>query len=319
MNDDCDEFEDMIDRRAAGTALGGEEERLQAHLEVCASCRAGVELLGELGAARFPEPAESDFARMRQGVLREIDAEGPARTSARTGFPGFWPWRWAGAALAASALFVAGVLAGDTRARSGGDTFAPPSATAELEALAGQLRRVAMTSGRVAETGSSPFLYSNVPLEPAGSGQIRLRFDAARHLDLRLAKDDPLVTEVVVQSLLGSSSVGTRLQAIEQAEGILEPRVKQALVTAMRHDNNLGVQMQAQAKLISQPQDAAIVDAMLDVLANEDSVQMRLTAIDYLTARQVPRGQLEHALGAGSAPANSAVAARADQYLMVTR
>jgi hypothetical protein len=323
MSNECREIEDAMARQATGADLGDQDQQLRAHLETCASCRESLALLGDFHrAASLAEPEEAEFARMRQNVLRDLAAEPPLPAARFGGFALARLLRPATLALAAAVLFIAGFVTGTTGRGTGGvagDTIAPASATAELEALAGQMRRVAMPSGQLPETGGSPFSYSNVQIEPAGPDQVRLRFDAAQRLDLRLDKDDPLVSEVLVQSLLGSSSVGARLQAIDNAEGVLEPRVKEALVAAMRHDTNLGVQMQAQAKLISQPHDPAIIEAMLAVLAHEDSVQMRLTAIDYLTARRISRGRLEDALGASSAAANPAVAARADQYLLVTR
>ena len=319
MSNECREIEDSMARQATGADLGDQDQRLRAHLETCASCRESLALLGDFHrASNLSEPGDADFARMRQNVLRDLAAERPLPAARFGGFAVARLLRPATLALAAAVLFSAGFLTGTTGAGTG-DSVAPASATAELAALAGQMRRVAMPSGQLPETGGSPFSYSNVQIEPAGPDQVRLRFDAAQRLDLRLDKDDPLVSEVLVQSLLGPSSVGARLQAIDNAEGVLEPRVKEALVAAMRHDTNLGVQMQAQAKLISQPHDPAIIEAMLAVLAHEDSVQMRLTAIDYLTARRISRGRLEDALGASSAAANPAVAARADQYLLVTR
>jgi hypothetical protein len=312
----CREFEEAIDRLAAGG--GDSEPGLAAHLETCSSCREGLHLLqGLQGSLRFAEPAAEDFAAMRQGVLLRLAGETAGNKRWR-GFAGLGFWRPAWVVLAASALFVAGLITGTLRPRSP-DAAAPLAATAELEALAGQMRRVALDSGIFDGDATSPYQVANVHVEAAPAGQLRLRFDVARHLDLTLAKDDPLVAEVLVQSLLGPSTVGSRLHAIDQAAGLLDPRIKEALVLAMRHDSNLGVQMQAQARLAAAPRDPAIVEAMLDVLANEEAVQMRLVAIDYLAASEVPGGRLERALDTGSATVNSAVLARADQYVLVNR
>jgi hypothetical protein len=90
------------------------------------------------------------------------------------------------------------------------------------------------------------------------------------------------------------------LKAIEKAENVLDPKIRGALVKAMLQDPNLGVRLQAQEKLAQRPGDAEIEAAQLAVLENEESVRMRLVAIDYLTRSRVDPDRLEKAVEAGA-------------------
>jgi hypothetical protein len=64
----------------------------------------------------------------------------------------------------------------------------------------------------------------------------------------------------------------------------------------MLYDANLGVRLMAQSKLIEQNSDPKVTDALLRVLQNEESVQMKLVAIDYLTRHKVEPGLIRRAI-----------------------
>ncbi|MGH9457202.1 MAG: anti-sigma factor family protein [Thermoanaerobaculia bacterium] len=307
---DCRRMETDIDRLVTGELPDSERDRVEAHLDACAACREHHDLLAHLADAAAPEPTENEFSVARNAVLREIRLEARRARS------------WAGLSRAAAVALVAGaavlVAAGwfAGRASSPATPAANAAETNPEFVLARQIRDVARENDAFEDIENSPFRYTNVQIEEEGSGKIRLAFDVARHLELVLPKSDPLVTEILVQSLLEEGSVGTKLQAIGQAENVLDPRIRGALVKAMLYDPNLGVRLQAQARLVGTPPDPETVDALLAVLETEESVQMRLVAIDTLTRSRVDPGRLERALEAGEPEGRGAVRYRARDYIL---
>ncbi len=224
--------------------------------------------------------------------------------------------RWAWAALLAGAAFAAGMLAGN--GREAARIAAAPPATIEpagAPRLAGEIRQAAARHTQLADVADSPFTYSEVRVRPLDGGRVRLSFDVSRHLDLELDRRDPLVADVLVQAMTASSSVGTRIDAIDFAGREVEPRVLEALLVTMRHDPNLGVRLEAQTRLAELPRQPAIERAMLAVLAEDDEVQMRLGAVDYLARGRVAPERLERALDRAGSDDSAAVRARAARYL----
>jgi len=310
MND-CTEFESLIDREHAGEALtAAEQERLAAHLEGCRSCDELFDLLGALRVADAgDEPADAELAVVRSRVRAALrrPAVLPFRHRVR---------RWLPAAAA---------LGGVALGWSLGSHEPPPADVAAQRAegdaplavprLTGELRRIATRNASFEQTAESPFLYRNVRVSSTAGGRVRLAFDVARHLDLELKQDDPLLAEVLVQAMVEPDSIGTRLAAIDASSPALESKVRRALVVTMRHDPNLAVRLRAQERLASVAADDEITAAMLEVLADEESVEMRFAAIDYLTGNRIAPEQLEQAIRSGGPAGGQALLVHARDYL----
>jgi hypothetical protein len=309
---ECRNFQNDLDRLIGGELAGELRPALMAHLSGCADCREHHALLEEISSRSIPEPDERELLAMRRSVLGRIRDE-ERRDS-----------RWFGLSQAAAiALLVSGAAlflaagwfagrgaAGSSLLVAGGARGGNPDVI-----LARQMQREARANNVVEDVENSPFRYANVRIEQAGNDRVRLSFDVSRHLELTLPKDDPLVTEVLVQSMLEAGSVGSKLEAIGQAGNVLDPKIRGALIKAMLHDPNLGVRLQAQARLVEGAADPALADAFVAVLEREESVQMRLVAIDHLTRSRIDPGRLEKAVEAGEPAGRGAVRVRADDYL----
>ena len=184
--------------------------------------------------------------------------------------------------------------------------------------LEGSIERAAAKNLRLTQSVESPFAYSNVRLQSVDDANVRLSFDVTTHLDLVRQKDDDLVTEVLVQSLVNQESVGTRLEAIDLATSTsMQPKLRDALVVAMLEDSNLAVRLRAISKLTASGSDQTTQEALLQVLRSEDSVTMRLLAIDHLTTHDVSSEALRLALEQGRPEPGTAVYAKAEKYLRV--
>jgi hypothetical protein len=314
---DCRELEPLIDSVQAGEAGEAERERLLDHLDGCPACAELFEQLTRLRAdGELPEPTPHELVRMRLGVWARIDAAtAPRREPTPAWRPGMVRMAWSG--LAAAAVFVLGLWLGGRLALDpgAGDRIvglgAGPDANLRPVSLVEELRRAAVEPA----AGVPGLVVSNLRAAEGAGGRVRLSFDAARRVDVELDRRDPLLAELLAQSLLGPTPVGTRLRAIDLAPAELAPRVRQALVAAMRGDENLGVRLAAQERLAGHPGDDEIGGAMLEVLEREPSVQMRLAAIDYLAASGVGAERLARAIDAGEPEGVPAVRVHAGAYL----
>ncbi len=311
----CEAIQPVLERRLLGDTGPGagvsadELAALAAHCAICAECRALCATdssLQDLGASAVVSAAE--LTAVRQAVLRQARIEAAAPPQA--------PWwrisvpRLALAGGAALALFVAGGLVG--RAWSARALPADP--------LARELQRAALARSTSRDPLESPFTYANVSSEPSSGGRLRLEFDVSTHVVVERPTNDPLVGEVVAQTLLaGASPLAGRLQAIAVADRVLDSRVRDALAESAENDPSAIVRLKAFAELAERRgpggADPAVEKVALRLLAGERSVELRLAAIDFLTGNHVDRATLRRALDAADPATRGPLMVRASQYL----
>lgn len=305
----CRSSQNDIDSLFAGEIGEGARLALMEHLSTCNECSDHFALVEEIAAQAAAEPDDEDFLAMRRGVLQSIREERAASWWRRLPLAAAISAAVAGAALLLALGWVGG------RSSAGRLEVARPASGNPDIVLARQMQREARANDALEDVENSPFRYANVRMKELEDGRVRLGFDVSRHLELTLPKNDPLVTEVLVQSMLDAGSVGTKLQAIDHAGNMLDPKIRGALLKAMLGDPNLGVRLQAQQRLLERPGDREIADALIAVLENEESVQMRLIAIDYLTRSRIDPDRLEKAVEAGEPAGRGAVRVKAREYI----
>jgi hypothetical protein len=197
-------------------------------------------------------------------VLARIEAQRQSaggRTLAR--------WLPLAAALAA---FAVGLAVG-----RGADTPAPAARLALT--LTDLVDREAVDSAR--GVGDTPFRYSNLRLRELDGDRLALTVDVAAEIDLVRSKNDPLVNDILADAMVSESSLGARLKAVKLAGS--NPRLHRALATAALHDPDVSVRLRALTRLVEQsPAAAETQETLLAVLESEESVAMRLLAVDSL-------------------------------------
>jgi hypothetical protein len=316
MNETCERIQESMDQLNGPGAAAEEMRTMLDHIESCAACAGHWDLLGRLrDGLGAPDVDDRALGSMRQRVLREIRVAGAAKPSfgdrlrALFATPAF-------AYGVAALLLVAGLVGGRMSVTSVPAKPASAAVEAGGDNLVRDIRLAANRTTRLDELENSPYVYSNVRVDDAGGGQVRLAFDVSRHVDTVMPKTDPLVAAVLVQSLLDESPVGTRLRAVDYSGSLIDPKVKSALIRAMLGDSNLGVRLRAQSRLVEIGGDAEVQNALLSVLEKEESVQMRLVAIDCLTRHQIDPARIENAVAPeGRARQVDAVYVRAMNYV----
>ena len=108
------EVRDLLPWYLGGQLEGGEQERVEAHLKVCAACQAEVRFQERLGAeiAEMPLDVERGWARMRQQIAEDAAPRmvwRPARVAGAAAVVLRGSPMWGGWALA-SVLLVAAVV-----------------------------------------------------------------------------------------------------------------------------------------------------------------------------------------------------------------
>jgi len=254
-----DSYNKLIDALFEGRADADEAARLLGET----SGRELEELaeLAETLARIDPElavPSSAQFRQARQSVLARITASArPPQSSPST--------RWLPLA-AALVAFVAGWML--------------PKGEASPAAPALTLTDLVARSAQATQPETS-FRYSNLRLEEVDADTLALTVDVATELELRRPKDDALVNEILANSLLGDESLGARLKAVRHAGS--GPRVQKALMTVALTDPDMSVRLKALERLVERAPASPDTQAILiSVLENEESVVMRLVALDAL-------------------------------------
>jgi hypothetical protein len=96
---------------------------------------------------------------------------------------------------------------------------------------------------------------------------------------------------------------------------MVDPKIKEALILSVHNRHNLATRMKAMYELNNYKEDEYINEAFLKVLREEESVKMRLLAIDYLANAQVDPDILEQALIESEVTVSPAVMIKMRNYL----
>jgi len=288
----CTTIQKSMDELLASGVDDARTDEVLDHVESCRACAGHFDLLSRLRTGGVvSEPEEAEFLAMRRSVLREIrkgESREPALMDRLRAL-------FAQPALAAGLAVVmlgAGFVIGTSRIAVRTESV---TRVAGADPLVDQIQLVAARNRTFEDVMNAPYGYANVRVSEQPDGRIGLAFDVSRHVDVVIDRNDPLVNEVLVQSMLGDTPVGAKLRAISTSDA-MNGKVREALIRTMLDDGNLGVRLRAQERLVALEGDADVEQAMLTVLRDGESVQMRLVAIDYLTSGKVEPGLVRDAV-----------------------
>ena len=232
------------------------------------------------GATVVPEPGDAEFDAMRGRVLEQLHGRpGQLSPPAPRGVTVSRALLAVAATLTATLLLVVGFLTG--RALT-----AQPRAPQQVS-WPERIELAAMSHRDLQDVDDSPYRFSDVQVRSLQDGRLALAFNVTTHVEFIRHRNDPLVTEVLVQSMVPSSSLPNRLRALEYAAPGADPRLCDALVRSMLYDPELPVRLAALSQLTPLDFDPRVQQALLQVLERDESVQMRLLAIDHLSPERL--------------------------------
>lgn len=250
-----------------------------------------AELLGlhsQLTKMHYPIPNPEHFAHMRKETLLEIEQiELEKSAKKQLNIKRFW-FNPIVQLAAAAALFLFGFFLNNKNVSN---------------QMVDEMSHLAVNAKDLNASYDSPYIFSNARYKTNEDNETVLSFDVARHFEIKRHKNDPLVQEVLAQSLLNASSISARLNSINSSETMLNPKIKQALISTLLNDTHLIVRKKCLQNLIRYPNDTEIQSALLQLLKNEKSIEMRLVAIDYLGNNNVDKQLIEQELNS-SLPEN---------------
>ena len=115
------------------------------------------------------------------------------------------------------------------------------------------------------------------------TGEVRLTLNAERQVTLEGSLDDPRIQDALVYAMKNNDNAGIRHDTAEAlGPRSSNPAVREALLHAAMHDPNPGVRLEALEGLRPAARRADVREALLDVLKNDENPGVRVAAIDIL-------------------------------------
>lgn len=119
-------------------------------------------------------------------------------------------------------------------------------------------------------------------------GEIEIRFDAIKPITYKGNLNNPYMQRLLAAALVNSDNPGVRIRTVNtlalqsQHETMYDPKIKSALITALKTDENAGVRREALIALMKFNYDNEIREAYLYVLAKDDNPGLKVAAINAL-------------------------------------
>ncbi len=123
----------------------------------------------------------------------------------------------------------------------------------------------------------------------AAEGEVEISFDAVKPISFRGNMNDAATQRLLAAALVSNDNPGLKLKTIntiasQPMEKLkVDQKVKEALITSLKVDENPGVRREALNVLMRFPIDPEIRDAFLFVLSNDPNSGLRVAAINALS------------------------------------
>ena len=274
----CKEYIEIFEKLISGNICNEDHSELKKHVESCSECAklySTNEMLIQMEKP-IDHATENDFKNLRLKVTENIRKQHENSFSAKTQKmieaiiiylkkPEY--------ALAAITLIVGFFLG----------RALPPDENGIAGGFLKQISRIAEKNTYLSDTEKSSYRFSNVSLKEMDENKISMSFDVTTSLDVVRKKDDPLVKEVLTQTMMDLGNVGSNLKAISYTESIMDNKIKQALIYSMHNAPMTAVRLKSMEGLLKYKIDPELQEAFTKVLLDEKTIKMNLMAIDYFT------------------------------------
>jgi hypothetical protein len=307
---DKNKVKKLIEKLIAGVISENEIKELETLLEKFPEYREIVDTHDFLTNATSPfeDPIPEEFSKMRYSVLRSV------RNMEMNTYSdwGTKSSEWVRKFVTRPEMAVAAItlILGFFLGR-----IAPVNEESISSGLMRQISFLASENESFADSKNSPYRYSNIEIKEINGKKVALNFDVSTHLEMVRDKSDPLVKEVIAQSLLNPTNLGTELKAISYSENMLDKKIKEALIYSMHNAPILAVRQNAMRNLSRYEKDDDVKEAFIKTLTDEKSVNMKLMALDYLDKNQVNPDELKPLMEMDELKQSPAVFIKAKKYI----
>jgi hypothetical protein len=303
-------IEALIKKLQAGNLSDDELSQLKKRITNYPEFEGFVDLHQQLSEAKksINQPNEETFKRMRNSVMSTLKNKSMSTQSHPISdrFEQLKNFLLRPEMAVAALTLIVGFLLG---------RFTPQPHGSSSQNMLKQIYTLATENKRLVDVQNSPYYYSNVSFKEMNNDQIALSFDVSTHMDVIRPKDDPLVREVIAQTLLNPANPGNELKAIAYSSSVLDRKIKEALIFSAQNAPILAVRIKAMSSLLNYEDDADVQSAFLDIFADEESIKMRLMALDYLKKSRIEKKKLQSILEKIDSGKNAAVILKAQDYL----
>lgn len=282
-----DQFKELLPLLVQDELDANQRAQLKGHLTACDECRAELDELRALAAS----VKSAGRLRVTETLLQEARME--LRAALRTERSRVSPMErvgelldsvlapWAQWSVAGAAAVAAGFLGGYL-------VFSSPESSPGVALNA---------VSEDADVARGDARITNVRFDDAdpSDDQIEFTFDAVTPVRVKGSPNDPGIQSVLTRALITEENPGVRLRTVsaitsqiqmhrQATPATADDPVKNALIDAMKFDDNPGVRKEAMKALAKFPLDDAIKEGLLYVLSKDKSEGLRVDAINYLGA-----------------------------------
>ena len=295
----CKQVHAIFERYLAGELLPSDREILDQHLPSCVDCLSLMDIHEELILmdGHVADPSPEALRAMRSHVLSQVSQSHnhDSRPRLNRRVPVFVP------ALAAAAILVLGVFVG---------SWFTQSASVD-DQLLNAITRQASIERSLEDSWDAPLFFSNVVVRDWNDTRVSLGFDVCRSVDLTTGLSSPVASDILTHAILNSDSMGGRMRAMEIAALSTDGRLTGALVVALQQDPDQTMRISALNALARKGNSEKVQLALLGALRDDDSVQVRLLALEHLVNDAQGLETLETVIREGNEATNPAVFQRA--------
>jgi hypothetical protein len=291
----CKQIHEIFERYLVGELLPSDKNILDQHLPSCLDCQSLMDMHEELMRIDGPvaDPSPEALRAMRSRVLGQISQSNNGGRNSRFNrrVSLFVP------AFAAAAVLVLGVFLGSW--------FSRPASVDDQ--LLNAITRQASIERSLEDSWDAPLFFSNVAVRDWNDTRVSLGFDVCRSFDLTTGLNSSVASDILTHAILNSDSMGGRMRAMEIAALSSDERLTRALVVSLQQDPDQTMRISALNALARKGDSEQIQLALLGALRDDDSVQVRLLALEHLVGQSQGLETLETIIREGSEATNPAV------------
>ncbi len=272
-----------------------EKNILEDHLQNCAECREEFEnLLKFYSKSKNEFPVNDEFlSDARRELRKSLYEENERKSFSRNIFDElklFFSKNYA-YAFASISFLVIGFLAGYlifSQNENADQNFMKYGNSSKLisqndEAI-------------LSDTKISDFRFID---SDASDGEIEFSFYAVKPMQIKGNINDESIQKLLAYSLMNQDNDGIKLRTIgaisSQPKSQIEKddRIKDALISTLKNDQNAGVRREALLALEKFDYDEKVKDVILSVLSNDENPGLRIAAIKILNSRTEHKNNLD--------------------------